>query len=412
MGPRGFKGSEYATWVIHDRHARAWSVLFEERSRRIQDNLNSALPPERRTSAEHNPLCLRCHAVDPERLAPGCEPQIADGVGCEACHGPAERWKSLHYLPGWRQTDPRQKEALGFHDTKDILVRAHVCVECHVGSGERDVNHDLIAAGHPRLRFEYGAYLANFPRHWSEREDKAGRPDFEARAWAVGQAVSAQAAVELLRYRASTPGKPWPEFAEYDCFACHHEIRGTGVRPGGPATPGALPWGRWYYAMLPDLARLQPGEAPPDLRVLDDLGALMSRRLPPDRREVAGKAGDAARALDGWSRRLAGGPQRDAGSLTRLLAGLAGTRPPAGDWDSYAQLYLALAATYNGLSDVAPATRGDPRLRGAVRDVGLTLEQALPRGPVERYDSPRDFSPELVDQRLKALEDLLGRPAP
>src|SRR5690349_1061715 len=28
MGPRGARGSEYTTWVIHDRHARAWSVLF------------------------------------------------------------------------------------------------------------------------------------------------------------------------------------------------------------------------------------------------------------------------------------------------------------------------------------------------------------------------------------------------
>jgi hypothetical protein len=223
--------------------------------------------------------------------------------------------------------------------------------------------------------------------------------------------VSAQAAVELLRYRASTPGKPWPEFAEYDCFACHHEIRGEGVRPGAGG-PGALPWSRWYYAMLPELARLQPGEAPPDLRVLDDLGALMSRRLPPDRPAVTGKAEAAADLLAGWSRRLAGAPPREARSLTRLLAGLAGERPPAGDWDSYAQLYLALAATYNALGDVAPATRGDPRLRGAVKDVGLTLEKAMPRGPGGRYDSPRDFAPDVVEQRLKVLQTLLGQPAP
>src|SRR5262249_53265920 len=28
-GPKGSKGSEYTTWVTHDPHARAYSVLFE-----------------------------------------------------------------------------------------------------------------------------------------------------------------------------------------------------------------------------------------------------------------------------------------------------------------------------------------------------------------------------------------------
>src|SRR5207244_1464367 len=35
-GPRGAVGSEYTTWVTDDPHARAYAVLFEQRSRRIQ----------------------------------------------------------------------------------------------------------------------------------------------------------------------------------------------------------------------------------------------------------------------------------------------------------------------------------------------------------------------------------------
>src|SRR5262249_7174292 len=145
-----------------------------------------------------------------------------DGVGCESCHGPAEKWKAVHYLPGWK--DRSDREQLGFLDTKDLAVRAESCVACHVGSPNREVNHDLIAAGHPRLRFDLGAYLANYPKHWSDARDKAGRPALEAQVWAIGQVVSAQAAVKVLQHRAAAADKPWPEFAEYDCFACHHSL--------------------------------------------------------------------------------------------------------------------------------------------------------------------------------------------
>jgi hypothetical protein len=357
-------------------------------------------------SAEDNTLCLRCHAVDPARLSPGEHFQLTDGVNCESCHGPAERWKAQHYQPGWRQLDARQKAALGFRETKDLVARARGCVECHVGSEGKDVNHDLIAAGHPRLRFEYGAYLANYPKHWSERADKAGRPDFEERAWAVGQVVSARAAAELLRYRASTSGKPWPEFAEYDCFACHHDLRAETWRqqpPPGNRTPGSLPWGTWYFALLPTLARLQPAEAPTGGADFRKLRNLMS--WPGASREaVRDEARAAAALLDPWSSHLAAAPPRDARSLARLLRGLAEERPPAeAGWDGAVQLYLAIAATYNGLGDVAPPYRADLPLKGAVRDLGAELQKTLPRGPEGRYSSPRDFCPQLLERRLDAL---------
>src|SRR5262249_53689511 len=141
-----------------------------------------------------------------------------------SCHGPAEKWLTTHYLREWQQKKPEEKEALGLRPTKDLVVRAQVCVTCHVGGSGSEVNHDLIAAGHPRLRFEYGAYLANLPKHWDEKKDRKGRPDFDAQVWAVGQVVSMQASLQLLEHRAAAPKAPWPEFAEYDCFACHHDL--------------------------------------------------------------------------------------------------------------------------------------------------------------------------------------------
>ena len=174
-------------------------------------------------------LCLKCHSSNDGRCDnTGPRFLLSDGVGCESCHGPAGRWLTVHYRDDFRNQSPEYKASLGMRNTKDLATRAKVCTECHVGNVNKDVNHDLIAAGHPRLNFEYAAFLANYPKHWSRsRPDRPPHPDFapdfEARAWAVGQAASAQAALDLLAYRAEEKhGRPWPEFAEYDCFACHH----------------------------------------------------------------------------------------------------------------------------------------------------------------------------------------------
>ena len=91
-------------------------------------------------------------------------------------------------------------------------ARARVCVDCHVGNRSRgmDMNHDLIAAGHPRLNFEFASYLASYPKHWREAHEKAvpgpereaASAEFEAKSWAVGQVVTAGAVLDLLGARA------------------------------------------------------------------------------------------------------------------------------------------------------------------------------------------------------------------
>src|SRR5690242_11818029 len=55
-GPSGSKGSEYSTWAAYDPHARAYRVLFEERSVRMAKHLK--LAEGRPEKAE---LCLNCH---------------------------------------------------------------------------------------------------------------------------------------------------------------------------------------------------------------------------------------------------------------------------------------------------------------------------------------------------------------
>ena len=55
---------------------------------------------------------------------------MADGVGCEACHGPAEKWLARHYRDDWKGVSPADKKALGMDNTRDLRARADLCVGC------------------------------------------------------------------------------------------------------------------------------------------------------------------------------------------------------------------------------------------------------------------------------------------
>jgi hypothetical protein len=406
-GPRGSRGSEYTTWMAHDPHARAHTVLTEPRSYAIlKDYRRSSAAPEARP--DQDALCLSCHVL-PGLAALNRDERFsaADGVGCEACHGPAEKWLAPHHRDDWARLSPAEKQALGMADTRDVLARAELCVGCHVGRGDADVNHALIEAGHPRLRFEYAAYLAHYPQHWRLADDRARYPDFEARAWEVGQLVSVAAALELLGARATRPGGPWPEFAEYACASCHHELGEPGARPGRGvaerrrATP---PWGTWYYPVLPALARAGGGE-PEGLAALDELRQLMAPRRPEEKR-VAKAAGQAAAAL----RRRAAERDRaapDAGRLEKLLGALAGEDGAAlANWDSAAQLYLGLSAVHRGLEELDPR-RARPELARAIQALKQELEGAFPGGRESVYDSPSRFDPGALRDRLRAVRQRL-----
>jgi hypothetical protein len=396
-GPRGSKASEYTTWMAYDPHSRAWSVLSEPQSRLIVKNYRG-LNAVQEARPERDDLCLGCH-VQPglaslfrhERFT------TADGVGCEACHGPAEKWLSRHYRAEWQQLAPAEKRALGMADTRDPLARAEACVGCHIGRGEADVNHDLIAAGHPRLRFEYADYLSRYPRHWRLADDRRRYPDFEARAWEVGQLASAAAALELLRDRATRPGAPWPDFAEHECAACHHDLAEPNARPpvtGAGRRPGTPAWGTWYYATLPIVARERLEGKPDALTALAELRAVMAVRVP-DAARAARAAERSAAALHVWAEER----DRASGEIVRrdrLLTALAGAEEvAAGSWEGAAQLYLGLSVLSRA-GDNAKSAR-------ALAELRRQLELAFSRGRESPYDSPSRFDPGAVRLRLRAV---------
>jgi hypothetical protein len=209
---------------------------------------------------ERDQRCLACHVTSgtPHSVA------LVEGVGCESCHGRSDTWRNEHYLPAWKQT----RLADGFRDLRKPSARARSCVGCHVGAPGQEVNHDLIAAGHPPLRFELGAFHEKLPKHWDFDRERADDPQLEARLWLAGQIESSRAALDLLEYRANRSNGSWPELAEFDCESCHHPLTTPSWRqaaiPSSPLIrPGSPLWGTWHFSprMLDAMQAANPEQA-------------------------------------------------------------------------------------------------------------------------------------------------------
>ena len=222
--------NEYSTWVVRDKHARAFVNLTNPVGTRIAKIMG--LP-----SPDTAPRCLACHALDVPEDQRARTFDLADGVGCENCHGPASAWLGPHTTRGWNYDKSLQ---LGMYNTRDLVKRTEKCLTCHLGTPEKSVDHELIAAGHPDLYFELDSFMSVMPPHWKEVDKD---PWFAVKAMAVGQAV--QLREQLKRVAREAQGGIWPEYSELDCFACHHNLvaakdswrqaRGyPGRRPGNP----------------------------------------------------------------------------------------------------------------------------------------------------------------------------------
>lgn len=277
-----------------DPHARSGERMrqapFQEVLRRASHKADGSVDSSMaaRCAACHDPGAVQAHlgglsltpagaltaagAATPESL------MVGQGVGCESCHGPAEKWLAAHYRWDISRDELRQ---LGMIDTKNIFLRAQICAACHVGSAEQDVNHDMLAAGHPPLRFEMASYQALLgTKHWNDGPRRAAEPNYEWQLWAAGRIASADAALTLLESRArkaaapGTPGEanphPWPEFAEQNCFTCHQSLRtaaGPAATPGAITLAGGVPlWRSWNVLLAgavvsPGAAGIAPGAA-------------------------------------------------------------------------------------------------------------------------------------------------------
>ena len=282
-------GSEYDESIgmlfqqMTDVHNQAGKRLKVEQLAKFTPRLKSTLQQ-----------CMSCHA--------GWDKQQDDfdfeivkygtGVSCESCHGPSADWLADHSEPEWRKMDPREKESdFGLVDTRNPVKRSQQCFACHVGSVEQGkvVTHEMYAAGHPPLPgIEIESFADQIPRHWRYLSEK--KPDFEfasefkkhysfnsetknsipwsgddefprTRNLLVGGVMASAYSVNLLaqsageyvklkesagdKSEASTARSPWPEFASFDCAACHHNLKATGWDRGFAGIPGRPPAQYW-----------------------------------------------------------------------------------------------------------------------------------------------------------------------
>ena len=325
-----------AVWAKSDKHNRAFFLLhetdpadpnrgaakrelvkqilgFELREAFIDENY-ARLKEDGDLQTKHQvatvKACLRCHATWPKgadetfALAPPVPLNL--GVSCQACHGPGERWETLHRLAAWRLVTPAAKASLGCADVRSPIAKAKLCASCHIGDVAQEtlVKHEWYAAGHPPLpSFELAAFQSQMPVHWKPLREKGAFAFRDARPRDDGGLIAGQIAAlvrggvpaEAIKasYReANFPGAAaarldptsdlwrtkdaivggiaelesyvrligdysalasankvvWPELSLYDCTACHHELRSRlGLKDHSERShlPGRPPLATW-----------------------------------------------------------------------------------------------------------------------------------------------------------------------
>ncbi|QEG27127.1 hypothetical protein GobsT_18810 [Gemmata obscuriglobus] len=357
-------------WAAADPHTAAYSLLTDRPRRSVVVTAARIMAKYRPgVKATDDARCLACHTNPTLAELPATTEVVAlreQGVSCEACHGNAGQWIQPH--TGWTGDRAQVYRETGLKPLYDMGERAVTCAGCHVGAPAdgsnpvRDMNHDMIAAGHPRLNFDFAEYQRRLPKHWHEKERTSGAAKLnESQVWYVGRLAHAETACRLLgsraqRTEANDARTVWPEFAEFNCAACHHNLRAP-EEDGGhwrksaeylDGRPiGSTPWQTiWPVTHAPGLP--QPRRATSEVAALVRLMEGETGQTWPDGRP---KVLRFAKAPDAKGLALA---TADALAAARREAAAGTKGPPPGlfpagaplvpEWDSAEQLFFGLAA--------------------------------------------------------------------
>ncbi|MDP9194329.1 MAG: cytochrome c family protein [Acidobacteriota bacterium] len=372
--------NEFYTWLNSDRHAGAYNVLLTDHSARIARNMRL------KKKAWEEKVCLDCHTtnVPVSEVAVVIDPE--DGIQCEACHGPASGWRGEHTEEGWTH---EQSVARGMIDLRNISSRGAVCMACHVGNAKKEVDHELIASGHPVLAFELDNFTESMPPHWSP-----GRETHGVRAWAVGQVIKFRQSLDNLSRHAR--GDEWPEFSEMSCFNCHHDLKDSERRQqrGWPSRAGLPSWSPQHWVML----RLIIGRASTESRdqldpLIRDIARGVSRMNDPA--ALATNAGRARKIVDTLVPRVDALRWNDS-DIRSLMTSIANDREFILTSDVHAAEQSALA-----LQSLASAlTRRNPRL---LRSSMVRAIDAL----FDEVNNRDDYDPARFVEKLNAVRTSL-----
>jgi hypothetical protein len=326
--------NEYRTWSADDRHSRAYQTLLSEESKRIAAKLG--LP-----SAHSAKICLDCHADNVPAAQRGPKFQIDDGIGCEACHGGAEKWIETHTDPG---ASHASNVAAGLYPAERASESAAMCLSCHMGTKDQFATHRIMGAGHPRLSFELENFTANQPAHYQIDDDyrKRKNPAASVNLWVGGQMVLATRFLELLQSPLFTPHGMMPEFSFYDCHSCHHpmkDLRWQTTKTTRGMEPGTLRLNESAFAMLRAITQVvAPAD---DAQLTTSIAALIDaarQGVPQTQKAAAALAQWLATRKNAWADRAYS--PAEAKSLRRAVVGLAADGQLR-DFASAEQVYMA-----------------------------------------------------------------------
>ena len=358
------RGSEYPLWLESDPHARSWKTFSSDASVRILTKL-SILRDGKIVNIAAYQNCLACHNTDRKIGIDQLSPRIAEGVGCESCHGPSESWYDRHF-----QGLESAKNAianLGLTDSGSLVQRARICSMCHVGSKDRDMNHDIIAAGHPALYFDMAVYHEAYPKHWRDKDQN--EKIFRSQLWLAGKIAMVDAELEMLESRACKllSVSTWPELSIYQCNSCHVTL-GSVPKPlrtmdRDMVVMGRAPVRNWNLEGIAVLSQ-NPVQSESESELLASLNALRAllQSPNPDSKLVAAKSRrlriqfhdaliqDGKLTLPNWTRQ----------NQTELSIYLLEKTTRSNSWETAAGAYTAAWATQpkitQGNLDVAMKT--------------------------------------------------------
>ncbi len=434
---------EFPIFDAQDKHKLAFKGLTGPRGQQMSRLLGTDV-----TKLE---ACVNCHSVPGRGIEMQQYVREDDGVTCVACHGAFEEWVEKHQSgsKAWRNLDRHDKEhRFGMTDLWDPIRRAETCASCHIGNHQEGkvITHAMYAAGHPPLPgFETSTFGDAQPPHWEYLSQKsearlkrimpaANPKNLESTQLVViGGLVELRESMKLLADEAAatkpaTVGARWPDFARFDCYACHHELdraeegswRQARFRGGAPGRPLAPDW---------PMALVQLGIAAGDSasatirqdRLDQSLSkvqhSLKSRpfgdapTLGPAAREVAGWADSAIHDLKDTVFDAA-----KARTLLDRLCKLAAGRNP--DYDSARQIAWAFRVIYR---EAVPEDRRDPEivreLAALESELDLDLPPARKQAQIEtalpdRLKKAAEFNPATFQDHFGRIAGRLAAPTP
>lgn len=251
-------------WFNKDPHAKAYVRLLSDESLAIVNRftgatIQSVSDPEYAEALKLN--CNSCHTNSKSNPA-----EHVLGADCQVCHGPASAWNANHYSAEWKAKGNARFLSSAMTNTESLATVVATCASCHIGDmesefGERQVNHNLMASGHPPMHFDYQTYLSRYPKHWDEKnESDLESTSGEFDRWRIGRLATAATRLKLTIARATQVKKDdvldrrlsttvWPELTEFSCYKCHHSLDNSRWQKN-TSGKGVAGWDSWTTSQL------------------------------------------------------------------------------------------------------------------------------------------------------------------